>query len=65
MYIAKNNDLIILAKETRSELEKALEFMVFTEIIETEEKYVLVNGAYLLESEALEIRTISKRKIQL
>ena len=30
MFIGKNNDLIILAKETRSELEKALEFIVFT-----------------------------------
>ena len=62
MFIAKNNDLIILAKETKSELEKALEFMVFTEIIETEEKYVLVNGEYLLESEALEIAKSDKQK---
>ena len=62
MFIAKNNDLIILAKETRSELEEALEFMVFTEIIETEEKYVLVNGEYLLESEALEIIKSDKQK---
>mgnify|MGYP004505513167 CR=1 FL=1 len=55
MFIAKNNDLIILAKETRSELEKALEFMVFTEIVETEEKYVLVNGKYVVEENAVEI----------
>ena len=60
MFIAKNNDLIILAKETKRELEKALEFMVFTEIIETEENYVLINGAYLLESEAL--KTIKEQK---
>ena len=62
MFIAKNEDLIILAKETRSELEKALEFMVFTEIIETEKNYILVNGAYLLESEALEIIKNDKQK---
>ena len=62
MFIAKNEDLIILAKETRSELEKALEFMVFTEIVETKENYVLINGAYLLESEALEIIKNDKQK---
>lgn len=62
MFIAKNNDLIILAKETRSELEEALEFMVFTEIVETKENYVLTNGAYLLESEALKIIKSDKQK---
>ena len=62
MFIAKNNDLIILAKETRSELEKALEFMVFTEIIETEEKYVLVDGKYVVENEALILAKEQKQK---
>ena len=62
MFIAKNEDLIILAKETRSDLEKALEFMVFTEIIETEENYVLVDGKYVVENEALILAKEQKQK---
>ena len=46
MFIAKNEDLIILAKETREELEQALQFMVYDEIVETEEDYELYNGEY-------------------
>lgn len=53
MYIAKNNDLIILAKDTREELEQALKFMVYTSIEETEENYILYNGSYMTESEIL------------
>ena len=62
MFIAKNNDLIILAKETKSELEKALEFMVFTEIVETKENYVLVDGKYVVENEALILAKEQKQK---
>ena len=62
MFIAKNNDLIILAKETREELEQALKFMVFTEIIETEEKYVLADGKYVVENEALILAKEQKQK---
>lgn len=51
MFIAKNNDLIILAKDTREELEQALQFMVYTSIEETEETYELYNGKYLTEEE--------------
>ena len=51
MFIAKNNDLIILAKETRSELEEALRFMVYTSIEETDVNYQLYNGEYLTEEE--------------
>ena len=39
MFIAKNNDLIILAKETREELEQALQLMVYTSIEETDIDY--------------------------
>ena len=52
MYLAKNNDLIILAKDTREELEQALQFMVYTSIEETEENYVLYHGQYITEEEA-------------
>lgn len=51
MFIAKNNDLIILAKDTREELEQALQFMVYTSIEETEIEYQLYNGEYLTEEE--------------
>lgn len=51
MYIAKNNDLIILAKETRVELEQALQFMVYTSIEETDVEYQLYNGQYLTQAE--------------
>ena len=34
MFIAKNNDLIILAKETIEELEQALEFIADDELVE-------------------------------
>ena len=47
MFLAKNNDLIILAKDTREELEQALQFMVYTSIEETDTDYQLYNGKYL------------------
>ena len=54
MFIAKNNDLIILAKPTREELDHALGFMVYTSIEETEASYQLYNGQYLTEKEVEE-----------
>lgn len=51
MWIAKHNDLIILAKDTREELEQALEFMVYTSIEETNIEYQLYNGEYLTPEE--------------
>lgn len=56
MYIAKNNDLIILAKETKEELEQALEFMVYDTIEETDVNYKLVGGVYVSEVEQAEIK---------
>ena len=56
MFIAKNNDLIVLVKETREELEQALQFMVYTSIEETLENYVLHDGQYLTEEEIIELR---------
>lgn len=56
MFIAKNNDLIVLAKETREELEQALQFMVCTSIEETDVNYVLHNGQYLTEEEVIKLR---------
>lgn len=51
MFIAKDKDLIILAKDTREELEQALQFMVYTSIEETETEYQLYNGSYLTTEE--------------
>ena len=51
MFIAKNNDLIILAKDTTEELEQALKFMVYTDIEETEIEYTLYEGTYLTPEE--------------
>lgn len=51
MFIAKNEDLIILAKDTREELEQALQMMVYTSIEETEIEYQLYNGEYLTPEE--------------
>lgn len=55
MFIAKHNDLIILAKNTREELEQALQFMVYDTIEEISEKLQLVNGKYVTEQEAKQI----------
>lgn len=52
MFIAKNNDLIILAKSTREELEQALQMMVYTDIEETEVEYQLYDGEYLTPEQA-------------
>lgn len=51
MWIAKNNDLIILAKDTKKELQNALQFMVYTDIEQTNEVYELYNGEYLTQEE--------------
>lgn len=61
MFIAKNNDLIILARETREELEQALKFMVYTDIEETDIEYELYNGEYLTKEE---IETIRKEDFE-
>ncbi len=51
MFIAKNNDRIVLVKDTKEELDKALLFMVYTSIEETDIKYKLYNGEYLTPEE--------------
>ncbi len=53
MFVAKNNDLIVMAADTQAELLQKLVCMVYTEISETTENYILHNGQYLTESEAL------------
>lgn len=62
MFVAKNNNLIVAIAETRQELDNKLELMNYDTIEETEERYVSINGAYLLESEALGIIKSDKQK---
>lgn len=57
MFIAKNNDLIIMAKETKEELEQALQFMVYTSIEETDVDYKLYEGSYLTDEEVAQKET--------
>lgn len=70
MWIAKNNDLIILTAQTRAELEQALKFMVYTDIEETLIDYELYDGEYLTpeeiavkERERLNMLSLTKRDV--
>lgn len=56
MWIAKNNDLIILAKNTKKELQQALKFMVYTDIENSEYDYELYNGEYKTTEEIIALR---------
>lgn len=51
MFIAKNKEQIILVKDTKEELLEALKFIVYDTIEETQEKYILYNGKYLLANQ--------------
>lgn len=51
MFIAKNNDLIVLAKDTREELEQALLRVNYTSIEETDIQYQLYGNEYLTPKE--------------
>ena len=53
MFLAKNSGQIVLGRDTEEQLLKDLGRLQITEIVETDEKYVLYNGQYLTESEAL------------
>lgn len=54
MFIAKNDNLIVMAADTQAELLEKLDCMVYTEILETTETYILHNGQYLPENEVLQ-----------
>ena len=56
MFIAKNNDLIVLAKDTEEELTEALKFILYTDIEETEIEYELYNGQYLTQEKIADLR---------
>ncbi|MCM1339391.1 MAG: hypothetical protein NC191_06945 [Muribaculaceae bacterium] len=52
MFIAKNNNFIILARDTREELESDLKFLSYDSIEETDIEYKLVDGVYITDEEA-------------
>ena len=54
MYIAKQNDLIVLTGESREALEKATLLMPNITIEETDIKYVNVGGEYVTPEVAIE-----------
>ena len=49
MFIAKNEDHIILARDTKEDLLQALQCMVYDTIEETDKDYVLYNGEYIVQ----------------
>ena len=51
MWIAKNEDLIVLARDTKEELERDIAFMVYTSIEETNIDYNMYKGQYLTPEE--------------
>lgn len=54
MWIAKNNDLIVLTAVTREDLERLLKCVNYTSIEETEIEYQLYDGEYLTAEEVAE-----------
>ena len=54
MFIAKDGDLIILARETEEELMEALKMMNYATVEETDINYQLYNGEYLTPEEVAE-----------
>ena len=54
MFIAKDGDLIILARETEEELREALRMMNYATVEETDIDYQLYNGEYLTPEEVAE-----------
>jgi hypothetical protein len=51
MFIAKNNNLIILANNSREQLEQQLQFVVYTSIEETDVEYQFYGNEYLTVEE--------------
>ena len=72
MWIAKNDNIIILARDAREELEQALGRMTYTSIEETNINYQLYNCKYLtpeeiaiLEQERIAKLSLTKREVLL
>lgn len=60
MYLLKQGNLIAYATKTEEEINSVKEYMPYDEIIETSENYILLNGAFVTETEALQAEKSQK-----
>lgn len=60
MWLGYQNNKIIVVKNTKKEIE-SIPLMEFDKIVKTNEKYILVNGEYIKESESHNAVAINNR----
>ena len=60
MYLLKQGNLIAYATKTEEEINSVKEYMPYDEIIETDENYIFLNGAFVTETEALQAKKSQK-----
>lgn len=60
MWLGYQNSKIIVVKNTKKEIE-SIPLMEFDKIVKTNEKYILVNGEYIKESESHNAVAINNR----
>lgn len=63
MFLGKQNGKIVLAKNTREEIENA-PCMTFDEIVETPDEYVLWGNEYILKAEAEQAQVQQENAVQ-
>ena len=61
MYLLKQGNLIAYATTTEEEINSVKEYMPYDEIIETDENYIFLNGAFVTETEALQAKKSEKQ----
>ena len=61
MYLLKQGNLIAYATKTEEEINSVKEYMPYNEIIETDENYIFLNGAFVTETEALQAKKSEKQ----
>ena len=61
MYLLKQGNLIAYATKTEEEINSVKEYMPYDEIIETDENYIFLNGAFVTETEALQAKKSEKQ----
>ena len=60
MWLGYQNNKIIVVKNTKKDIE-SIPLMEFDKIVKTNEKYILVNGEYIKESESHNAVAINNR----
>lgn len=63
MFLGMQNDLIAMTAETAEELEN-IDYMTFTEIVETEDNYILENGVYVKQDNEYFEKKLAELKAQ-